>query len=85
MADDEAAKFKSGDETIFTIFTGPLKDQTGAEKGRRRQGHDRPKKCSAWTGSSRAWKATIPEIDGVIADRPGRALRSRIECEVRLP
>jgi basic membrane protein A len=32
MADDEAAKFKKGDETIFTIFTGPLKDNTGAEK-----------------------------------------------------
>ncbi len=32
MADDEIAKFKSGEETIFTIFTGPLKDQSGAEK-----------------------------------------------------
>jgi basic membrane protein A len=32
MADDEAAKFKKGDETITTIFTGPLKDNTGAEK-----------------------------------------------------
>jgi basic membrane protein A len=32
MADDEIAKFKSGEETIFTIFTGPIKDQTGAEK-----------------------------------------------------
>ena len=28
----EMAKFKSGEETIFTIFTGPLNDQTGAEK-----------------------------------------------------
>jgi basic membrane protein A len=28
----EADKFKSGEQTIFTIFTGPLKDQTGAEK-----------------------------------------------------
>ena len=32
MADDRAAKFKAGDETIFTVFTGPLKDQTGAVK-----------------------------------------------------
>jgi len=32
MAEAEAAKFKSGEQTIFTIFTGPLKDQTGAEK-----------------------------------------------------
>ena len=24
--------FKKGDQTIFTIFTGPLKDQAGAEK-----------------------------------------------------
>lgn len=32
MADDEITKFKAGEETIFTIFTGPLKDQTGAEK-----------------------------------------------------
>jgi basic membrane protein A len=32
MADDEAAKFKKGDETITTIFTGPLKDNPGAEK-----------------------------------------------------
>ena len=24
--------FKKGDQTIFTVFTGPLKDQTGAEK-----------------------------------------------------
>jgi basic membrane protein A len=31
-AEAEIAKFKSGDETIFTIFTGPIKDQTGAEK-----------------------------------------------------
>ncbi len=28
----EMEKFKSGEETIFTIFTGPLNDQTGAEK-----------------------------------------------------
>ena len=28
----EAEKFKSGASSIFTIFTGPLKDQTGAEK-----------------------------------------------------
>lgn len=28
----EADKFKSGEQTIFTIFTGPLNDQTGAEK-----------------------------------------------------
>ncbi|HUP28221.1 MAG TPA: BMP family ABC transporter substrate-binding protein [Chloroflexia bacterium] len=32
MADDEIAKFKKGDETIFTIFTGPIKDNTGADK-----------------------------------------------------
>jgi basic membrane protein A len=32
MANDEIAKFKKGDETIFTVFAGPLKDQTGAEK-----------------------------------------------------
>lgn len=32
MAEGEIAKFKSGDETIFTIFSGPLKDQTGVEK-----------------------------------------------------
>jgi basic membrane protein A len=29
MAEDEIAKFKSGEETIYTIFTGPLKDQKG--------------------------------------------------------
>lgn len=28
----EADKFKAGESTIFTIFTGPLKDNTGAEK-----------------------------------------------------
>jgi basic membrane protein A len=28
----EAEKFKKGEQTIYTIFTGPLKDQTGAEK-----------------------------------------------------
>jgi basic membrane protein A len=32
MADAEATKFKQGQESIFTIFSGPLKDQTGAEK-----------------------------------------------------
>ncbi len=32
MAEAEAEKFKSGEETIFTIFTGPLLDQTGAER-----------------------------------------------------
>ena len=32
MAEGEIAKFKSGEETIFTIFTGPLKDNTGADK-----------------------------------------------------
>jgi basic membrane protein A len=32
MANDEIAKFKSGEQTIFTIFTGPIKDQSGAEK-----------------------------------------------------
>jgi basic membrane protein A len=29
MAEDEIAKFKSGEETVYTIFTGPLKDQKG--------------------------------------------------------
>jgi basic membrane protein A len=28
----EEKRFESGDETIFTIFTGPLKDQSGAVK-----------------------------------------------------
>ena len=28
----EMDKFKAGEESIFTIFTGPLKDNTGAEK-----------------------------------------------------
>jgi len=28
----EADKFKAGTESIYTIFTGPLKDNTGAEK-----------------------------------------------------
>ncbi|MFN8590923.1 MAG: BMP family ABC transporter substrate-binding protein [Thermomicrobiales bacterium] len=32
LGEDEVAKFKSGDETIFTIFTGPINDQTGAVK-----------------------------------------------------
>lgn len=32
LADDEIAKFKSGEQDIFTIFTGPINDQTGAEK-----------------------------------------------------
>lgn len=32
MAEGEIAKFKAGDETIFTVFTGPLNDQSGAEK-----------------------------------------------------
>jgi basic membrane protein A and related proteins len=27
--EDEIARFKSGDETIYTIFTGPIADQTG--------------------------------------------------------
>ena len=31
-AEAEIEKFKSGEQTIFTIFAGPLKDQTGAEK-----------------------------------------------------
>ena len=31
-AEDEEAKFKSGSESVFNIFSGPLKDQTGAEK-----------------------------------------------------
>lgn len=31
-AEAEAAKFQSGEQTIFTIFTGPLNDQSGAEK-----------------------------------------------------
>jgi basic membrane protein A len=32
LADDEIGKFKSGEQDIFTIFTGPINDQTGAEK-----------------------------------------------------
>ena len=32
MAEEEIAKFESGEETIFTIFTGPLKDNKGEEK-----------------------------------------------------
>ncbi len=32
MAEDEIAKFKSGEATIFTVFTGPLNDNTGAER-----------------------------------------------------
>jgi basic membrane protein A len=32
FANAEADKFRSGEQTIFTIFTGPLNDQTGAEK-----------------------------------------------------
>lgn len=31
-AEAEIAQFKSGEQTIFTIFTGPLKDQEGAER-----------------------------------------------------
>jgi basic membrane protein A len=31
-AETEVASFKSGEQTIFTIFTGPLADQSGAEK-----------------------------------------------------
>ena len=31
-AEAEIAKFESGEETIFTIFTGPLNDQTGTER-----------------------------------------------------
>jgi basic membrane protein A len=32
MALAEADKFKAGTESIYTIFTGPLKDNTGADK-----------------------------------------------------
>jgi len=32
MADEAVAAFKKGDQTIFTVFAGPLKDNTGAEK-----------------------------------------------------
>lgn len=32
MIEAEEAKFASGEETIFTIFTGPLMDQAGTEK-----------------------------------------------------
>jgi basic membrane protein A len=31
-AETVAAAFQAGEQTIFTIFTGPLNDQTGAEK-----------------------------------------------------
>jgi basic membrane protein A len=32
MAEAEIASFKSGEQTVFTVFTGPLNDQTGSEK-----------------------------------------------------
>ena len=32
VAEAEIAKFKSGEQDIFTIFTGPLKDQDGQER-----------------------------------------------------
>jgi basic membrane protein A len=32
MAEGEIAKFKGGEEDIFTIFTGPLKDNTGKDQ-----------------------------------------------------
>jgi basic membrane protein A len=32
MAEDEAKKFEAGDETVFTIFTGPLKDNKGKDR-----------------------------------------------------
>jgi basic membrane protein A len=32
LADEEIARFKSGEATIFTIFTGPLMDNKGEEK-----------------------------------------------------
>jgi basic membrane protein A len=32
MAEGEIAKFKSGEEDEFTVFAGPLKDQTGKER-----------------------------------------------------
>lgn len=32
LADAEIAKFKTGEATIFTVFTGPIKDQAGTEK-----------------------------------------------------
>ncbi|MGI9252711.1 MAG: BMP family ABC transporter substrate-binding protein [Thermomicrobiales bacterium] len=32
MIDAEIAKFESGEETIFTIFTGPINDNKGEEK-----------------------------------------------------
>ena len=32
MAEEEVTRFESGEETIFTIFTGPLNDQTGEER-----------------------------------------------------
>ncbi len=32
MAEAEVAKFKSGEQDIFTIFTGPINDQSGAQK-----------------------------------------------------
>jgi basic membrane protein A and related proteins len=31
-AEEEAERFASGEETIYTIFTGPLADQTGEER-----------------------------------------------------
>ena len=32
MAEAEIAKFKSGEQDVFTIFTGPLRDQPGEER-----------------------------------------------------
>ncbi len=32
MGETEAAKFRNGEQTIYTVFTGPLKDQSGEEK-----------------------------------------------------
>lgn len=32
QAEAEIARFKAGEQTIFTIFSGPLNDQSGAEK-----------------------------------------------------
>ena len=32
MTETEVAAFKAGEKTIFTIFTGPINDQEGAER-----------------------------------------------------
>jgi basic membrane protein A len=60
MADDEAKKFEAGDETVFTIFTGPLKDN---------KGKDRVKDGVAMTGEEILTMNWF--VEGVEGDIPG--------------